>query len=212
MVIASYNPSQLGDVLILILNPDTEEQTVTQKGDVVKVTDANSDKVLGFNFFNISQLMPSIKDINGQVELDQTRVDQLNQALTNAGFDDQLTVDPEPKFVVGYVKSVTEHPKSDHLKITETEVDGENTLQIVSGSPNMQADIKVVVAKVGTMMPSGLIIWPGELKGVESDGMICSGRELLIPNAPQKPGALILPDDYQVGTEFDFAKAQNLFA
>ncbi|MHA8262849.1 YtpR family tRNA-binding protein [Lactobacillaceae bacterium Melli_B3] len=212
MVIASYNPTQMGDVLILILNPDTEDQTVTERDGIVKITDANSDQVLGYNFFNASQLIPEIKSVNGQVELDQTKVDQLNQALDNAGFDDRLSVDTDPKFVVGYVKTVTDHPKSDHLKITETEVDGGQNLQIVSGSPNMQADIKVVVAKVGTMMPSGLIIWPGELKGVESDGMICSGRELRIPNAPQKPGALILPDDYQVGTQFDFKKAQNLFA
>ncbi|MHA8110994.1 YtpR family tRNA-binding protein [Lactobacillaceae bacterium Melli_B4] len=212
MVIASYNPTQMGDVLILILNPDTEDQTVTERNGIVKITDANSDQVLGYNFFNASQLIPEIKSVNGQVELDQTKVDQLNQALDNAGFDDRLSVDTDPKFVVGYVKTVTDHPKSDHLKITETEVDGGQNLQIVSGSPNMQADIKVVVAKVGTMMPSGLIIWPGELKGVESDGMICSGRELRIPNAPQKPGALILPDDYQVGTQFDFKKAQNLFA
>ena len=76
----------------------------------------------------------------------------------------------------------------------------------------MQADILVVVAKVGAMMPSGLIIWPGELRGVESDGMIVSGRELQLPNAPQRPGALILPADYQpVGAAFDFKRAQTLF-
>jgi tRNA-binding protein len=47
---------------------------------------------------------------------------------------------------------------------------------------------------------------------VKSNGMICSGRELGLPNAPQVPGALILPDDYQVGEPFDFKRAQNLFS
>jgi tRNA-binding protein len=63
------------------------------------------------------------------------------------------------------------------------------------------------------MMPSGLIIWPGALRGVESNGMVVSGRELQLTNAPQVPGALILPDDFQeVGEAFDFEKAQGLFA
>ncbi|MBW1605708.1 YtpR family tRNA-binding protein [Lactobacillus sp. Sy-1] len=210
-MIASYNPSQLGDVLILVLNPDVEDQVVESKGAVVKIAAADGH-LLGFNFFNASQILPALKGQNGQVTLDADAVAKLNAVLKDNGFADQLTVDETPKFVVGYVKSVEDHPKSDHLKITKTEVQDGKTLQIVSGSPNMQADIKVVVAEVGTMMPSGLIIWPGELKGVESDGMICSGRELKIPNAPQKPGALILPNDYQVGTKFDFAKAQNLFS
>ena len=64
------------------------------------------------------------------------------------------------------------------------------------------------------MMPSGLIIWPGELRGVASNGMISSGRELHLANAPQVPGALILPDDFApVGTPFDVnsAAAQSLF-
>ncbi|UQS87523.1 DUF4479 and tRNA-binding domain-containing protein [Nicoliella spurrieriana] len=201
----------MGDVLVLLMHPDVEEQVVTKRDSIVKIT-ATDGTVLGYNFFDASKYLPKLKDQNGQVTLDHADVDQLNAALKAADFDDQLSVDDSPKFVVGYVESVEKHPKSDHLKITKTKVQDGKTLQIVSGSPNMQADIKVVVAEVGTMMPSGLVIWPGELKGVESDGMICSGRELKIPNAPQKPGALILPDDYQVGTQFDFARAQNLFS
>ena len=105
-----------------------------------------------------------------------------------------------------------DHPKSDHLHITTVDL-GDHKQQIVSGSPNMQANVKVVVANVGTMMPSGSIIWPGALLGVESNGMICSGRELHLKGAPQKPGALILPDDFApVGAAFDFTKGNELFA
>lgn len=211
MLIASYNPGQTGDILVVILGEDAKEQEVMYGDSVVRIFDVKNDKTTGFNFLNASTILPRLKDVNGQVELTQDDLDALNNELSKNDIDEQIELDTDPKFVVGYVKSVKEHPKSDHLKITETEIDGEKTLQIVSGSPNMQEDIKVVVAKVGAMMPDGLIIWPGELKGEESDGMICSGRELKIPNAPQRPGALILPDDYRVGDAFDFDKASTLF-
>ncbi|WP_203621709.1 YtpR family tRNA-binding protein [Apilactobacillus nanyangensis] len=213
MLIASYNPKQTGDILVVILDEDAKEQKVEQIGDVVRISDSENDHVTGFNFTNASEVLPRLKDVNGEVTLTQEDLDALNKSLSDNGIKDTIELDTDPKFVVGYVKSVKEHPKSDHLKITETEINDGKTLQIVSGSPNMQEDIKVVVAKVGAMMPDGLIIWPGELKGEESNGMICSGRELLIPNAPQRPGALILPNDYQeVGEAFDFEKADTLFS
>ena len=59
-------------------------------------------------------------------------------------------------------------------------------------------------------MPTGAEIWPGELRGVDSFGMICSARELGIPNAPQKRGILVL-DDGKAGQAFDFEAAKNLF-
>lgn len=212
MLIASYNPKQTGDILVVILGEDAKEQKVEYKDSVVRISDANTDRATGFNFLSASETLPRLKDVDGKVELTQDDLNSLNEVLKNNGLQDALELDEDPKFVVGYVKSVKEHPKSDHLKITETEIDNGKTLQIVSGSPNMQENIKVVVAKVGAMMPDGLIIWPGELKGEESIGMICSGRELLIKNAPNRPGALILPNDYQeVGEAFDFAKSETLF-
>lgn len=210
MLIASYNPTQIGDVLILITGQGSENQIIEKKGDWVQIKD--NDKVVGFNLFNASKILPEIKEMNGKVDLSEAMIKTINTNLLDSGFDYQLKKEDSSNFVVGFVNSVKSHPKSDHLKITETIVDNDNTLQIVSGSPNMKEKIKVVVAKVGAMMPDGLIIWPGELKGEKSDGMIASGRELKIPNAPNKPGALILPDQYEVGHEFDFNKAQNLFS
>ena len=61
----------------------------------------------------------------------------------------------------------------------------------------------VVVAKNDAVMPSGLIIKPSSLRGVESHGMLCSAKELALPNAPQVRGILILDEnDYQVGNPF----------
>lgn len=211
MLITSYNPTELGDTLIAILRPDTDEQKVESHANVTRISDVKTDQTLGYNFFNVSATLGTL-DANGQVQLTAEQVAQLNQLLKANDFEPELEQDTDPKFVVGYVESAEAHPKSDHLQVTKTQVGADQPLQIVSGSPNMQADILVVVAKVGAMMPNGLIIWPGELRGVESDGMIVSGRELQLPNAPQRPGALILPADYQpVGAAFDFDRAQTLF-
>ena len=51
-------------------------------------------------------------------------------------------------------------------------------------------------------MPDGMMIWPGTLRGVDSYGMICSARELHLPNAPEKKGILVLPEDAVVGEAF----------
>ncbi|USS86756.1 DUF4479 and tRNA-binding domain-containing protein [Fructilactobacillus cliffordii] len=210
-MIASYNPAQIGDVLVVVLGPDDGPQQVTQRDQIVEIKDQNG-KVIGYNFFAAQALLPELVDQNGQVKLTPEQIQILNQQLQAAGFETGLPETETSKFVVGYVKEMKEHPKSSHLHITTTEVEDGRTLQIVSGSPNMQEGIKVVVAEVGAMMPDGLIIWPSTLKDVESDGMICSGRELRIPNAPDKPGALILPDEYEVGQPFDFKQAQTLFS
>lgn len=211
MLISSYNLAHMGDTLIVMLAPDTSSQQANeQKGDIVRIFNAETNETLGYNFFEISQ---SLKlTAVGPVVLTEAEVSILNNKLSLSGFDAELVADLDPKFVIGYVATVTPHPDSDHLQITQTQVGNGQTLQIVSGSPNMKAGIKVVVAKVGAVMPSGLIIWPGELRGVASNGMIVSGRELKLPNAPEVPGALILPDDFQqVGEALDFVQAQNLF-
>lgn len=210
MLIASYNPRELEDTLIVIVAPDAAEQAHTVRDGIARIYDSATEKTLGYNFLAVSKILPNLTG-NGQVTLTSDDVAALNQALEDAGFAGELVAETDSRFVVGYVKTAKPHPDSDHLLVTETVVDHDQTVQIVSGSPNMQADIKVVVAKVGAMMPNGAIIWPGELRGVASDGMICSGRELGLANAPQRPGALILPDDYQVGEAFDFDRGQTIF-
>lgn len=132
--------------------------------------------------------------------------------MEKAGFEEQLVADHSPKFVVGYVEKIEDHPKSDHLKITQTRVEDGKTVQVVCGSPNVKEHIKVVAARPGAMMPDGKIIWPGKLMGVESDGMLCGFRELRLKNAPDKKGLWIIPDDWQeVGEAVDFERANTYF-
>jgi len=77
-------------------------------------------------------------------------------------------------------------------------------LQIVCGAPNIDEGQKVVVAKVGATMPSGMKIKASELRGVPSHGMVCSQKELGLPDAPKEKGIYVLDDTYQIGEEFPF--------
>ncbi len=104
--------------------------------------------------------------------------------------------------MVGYVETKDKHPNADKLSICSVNV-GDEILQIVCGAPNVEAGQKVVVAKIGAVMPSGMLIKEGNLRGVESYGMLCSARELAIPNAPSEKGILVLPEDAIVGSAFE---------
>lgn len=203
-VIFAYNKKNVGDTLMVIVkNDENKENRVERKGNIARVQTVEGTTV-AWNFFNVSEYLP-IKG-NGQVELTEKEIDQLNDQLKRTGFEERLVADLAPKFVVGYVKTCVDHPDSDHLHITETEIDGGETLQIVCGASNIEAGQKVVVAKPGAMMPDGMMIWPGNLRGVESYGMICSAKELHLPNAPEKKGILVLDESAKTGEKFEVGK------
>ena len=101
--------------------------------------------------------------------------------------------------VVGYVESKEKHPDAEKLSVCQVNVGEEENLQIVCGAPNVEAGQKVVVALSGAMMPSGLLIKKSKLRGVESNGMLCSKRELGLPQEEAR-GILVLEADTKVGT------------
>lgn len=199
-MIFAYNKAHVGDTLMVVVADDKgTENTVERKWNVAQVKDA-SGQIVAWNFFHISDHLTI--EGNGQVTINEEQLTELNRLIKEAGFTETLIADNEPKIVVGYVKTCVPHPDSDHLSITETEVDNGHVLQIVCGAPNIEAGQKVVVAKPGAMMPDGLMIWQGSLRGVESYGMICSARELHLPDAPTEKGILVLPEDAVVGEAF----------
>ena len=198
-MIFAYNPLHVGDTLMVILEDDKAmEQQVTRVDNVARIN-TSDNRVVGWNFFAISDELKITG--NGQVKLTDEQVTHLNQMMTKAGFSEQLAIDHEPQFVVGFVESCQPHPDSDHLSITMVDLKNKK-VQIVCGAPNIRKGLKVVVAKPGTMMPDGSLIWPGELRGEKSDGMICSAKELQLANAPLKRGILELPQETEVGSEF----------
>lgn len=168
-------------------------------------------ELTGFNFFNVDQVLDYDKLPNGEVKLDEDQVAALNEKLASVGFSDKLTVS-KPTLVYGYVKECAAHPDSDHLHVTQIDVGDGQDHQIVCGAPNIAQGQKVVVALPGTLMPTGAQIWPGALRGVESDGMICSARELGLAHAPQKRGIMVVPDSFKIGDEFEPTKCDELLA
>ena len=209
-MITSINKEAYPNTLIVILDQGEGRSSFEEKDGVTRVTD-ESGKLIGFNFFDVDQLLDYDKLPNGQVKLSEAELASLNKKLADEGFSDVLAYG-KPTLVYGYVKTCEAHPDSDHLHVTTVEVGEGETHQIVCGAPNIAQGQKVVGALPGTLMPNGAQIWPGELRGVDSYGMICSARELGLPHAPQKRGIMVVPDDFEVGAEFEPTKCDELLA
>ena len=204
MLVSSYNNKAFSDLLTVQLKKsEAENQTFERKGAITKLVDSKSGETVGFNFHAASQMIKI--DESGPIILSEEQVATLNKELKAAGFEDELEADTEPKLVIGYVKECEPHEDSDHLSVTQTEVDNGEVLQIVCGAKNIAKGQKVVVAKPGAIMPDGLVIWPGELRGVESNGMITSSTELGVEVPEEmRSGILVLSEEAEVGKEFTF--------
>lgn len=200
-----YNREGIGDVLMILLKEgERHQQTVERIGDVAVVKSADGE-VNGYNLFQASEYF-DVTNWRGPVDLTEKLVETIQSVLKKHQIDEDFSsADLSPKFVVGYVEQAEKHPDADKLSICQVQIDG-STVQIVCGAPNVAAGQKVVVAKPGAVMPSGLIIRPSALRGESSHGMICSARELNLPDAPQEKGILVLDDEYEVGTAFKIGR------
>lgn len=195
-----YNKEGIGDTLIITLgSTERDDKAVERNGNVARIYSKETNKTIGYNVFDFTTIAQI--ETAGVIDGNEELIASVNTVIKNNGFTDELTFDSSPKFVVGFVEEMEKHPNADKLNICQVNV-GEEKLQIVCGAPNVGEGQKVVVAKVGAVMPSGMIIKDASLRGVESTGMICSARELDLPDAPQEKGILVLPDDYEIGSEF----------
>ncbi|MTH55638.1 DUF4479 domain-containing protein [Bacillus mangrovi] len=195
-----YNREGVGDTLMIFIKEiPLENRTFDRRQDAVKIYDAQTEELAGFNLFHASKYIPV--DAAGPVELTEDTVRDINGALGKNGFDEVLEVDFTPKFVVGHILSKEKHPNADKLNICKVDT-GTEVLQIVCGAPNVDAGQNVVVAKVGAVMPRGMMIKHAELRGVASSGMICSAKELDLPDAPQEKGILVLEENRKPGESF----------
>jgi tRNA-binding protein len=197
--------SQVDNVVVLILDAPTKLFSV----ETIKATTRiySENKTLGYNFHETILGDPGILD------LESRDLDVLNEKISRSGFKDIIELDRTPRFVVAYVSGVEDLEGSDHLKKVNLKVGEDKFIQVISGSPNMQPDIYVVAVLPGAVMPNGQVIYPSEFKGVKSEGMIASGRELHIHNAPNKPGAMILPSNWKqnLGEELNWEEAQTIY-
>lgn len=204
-MIFAYNKEQVGDVLMVILQ-DTKDikRQVERKGKVARVFAEESGKTLAWNIFEASSLITI--EGNGQIFLTDEDLARLNAELAKEGFSERLEPTVGPVFVVGQIVEMVAHPDSDHLNICQVAIGEDQTVQIVAGAPNAALGLKTIVALSGAIMPNGSLIFPGKLRGEESYGMMCSPRELALPNAPQKRGIIELDESAVVGEAFDSAK------
>ena len=109
------------------------------------------------------------------------------------------------KVVVGKVLECEDHPDSDHLHVCMVDVGEDEPIQIVCGAPNVAQGQKVPVALNGSTLPGGMKIKKGKLRGVMSNGMICSHDELGIEPSrlgyEPEYGILVLDEDAQIGSD-----------
>ncbi|RKP53943.1 phenylalanine--tRNA ligase subunit beta [Cohnella endophytica] len=150
----------------------------------------------------------SYRWLSDYIDLSGIDAQQLAEMMTRGGIE----IDSVPSrnagvsgVVVGYVTSREKHPDADKLSVCKVDVGTGEELQIVCGAANIGADMKVPVAMVGAKLPGGLDIKRAKLRGVESQGMICSARELgindkLLPKEQQE-GILVLPSDTEIGRD-----------
>jgi phenylalanyl-tRNA synthetase beta chain len=134
--------------------------------------------------------------------------DALGHAMTMAGLEveqQRPVAPPTTKVVVGHVLETARHPNADRLTVCQVDAGTGTILTIVCGAPNVAPGIKVPCALVGAELPPAeaggapFSIKLGQLRGVESQGMLCSARELKLTE--DHSGLLILPSDTPVGQD-----------
>lgn len=147
----------------------------------------------------------SIKWLKDYIDFTETP-EQLADKLTMAGIPVENVVDPGEgleKVVTGRIKKLEPHQNSDHLQICTMNVGLAENIIIVTGAQNVAEGQVVPVAMVGAHLPNGMKISKGKLRGVASNGMLCSAQELKLDleklPEEQKTGIFILPSDTPVG-------------
>ncbi|HKD49071.1 MAG TPA: phenylalanine--tRNA ligase beta subunit-related protein, partial [Rhizomicrobium sp.] len=122
--------------------------------------------------------------------------------LTSIGLEVENIEDPGARlkdFTVAEIVSAEKHPNADRLRLCMVNAGDKDLLQIVCGAPNARAGIKVVLARPGTIIPAtGEALKIGSIRGVESQGMMCSARELLL--GEDHDGIIELAPESRVGT------------
>lgn len=185
MIISSfYNEKE--KILMITTTIEAVDKKVIKEQDVVKIYNEN-DELIGVNFLNFES--PNLEQ--GIVNLSSV------DSLVSKYFGEDI----KPAYIVGEITSIEKHPKSEKLNVCQVNL-GDYTEQIVCGASNVQEGIKVIVSRVGAVMPNGMEIKESKLINVQSNGMITSYKELGIKSS-QETGIAILNEDYKVGEPFE---------
>jgi phenylalanyl-tRNA synthetase beta chain len=130
-------------------------------------------------------------------------VDTISEKLTALGLEVEEVIDRSKgleSFKVAYVVSAEKHPDADKLRVCMVDT-GSETVQVVCGAPNARTGMKGVFAPTGTTIPAtGVELKKGVIRGIESNGMLCSEREMGLSD--EHNGIIDLPEDAPVGVAF----------
>ena len=146
-----------------------------------------------------NRMLISLNWLKQYIDLDGIEINEMENALTMIGQEvEKIEVLGEnlENVVTAQIIEKEMHPDSDHLTICKVD-NGKEILQIVCGAPNHKAGDKVVLAQVGAKLAPDFVIKKGKIRGVESNGMLCSEEELNI--GKDSDGIMILPEDTPVG-------------
>jgi phenylalanyl-tRNA synthetase beta chain len=129
-------------------------------------------------------------------------LDEISKKLTATGLEVESITDPGAGlkgFIVGHLIEAKQHPNADRLRLCTVSTGAEN-LQVVCGAPNARTGLKVVLARPGVTIPAtGDVLKKGKIRDVESQGMMCSPRELKL--GEDHDGIIELPESTPVGVE-----------
>ena len=135
----------------------------------------------------------------------QKIAENLTMSIAEVEDIEDLAQEKFRSIVIGKILEVTEHPNADKLKLAKVNI-GEKTLKIICGAPNLEQGQKVPVALINAQLPCGLIIKKVNIRGQESEGMICSEKELGL--AKKSDGIMVLAPDSKINEPF--SKYQNI--
>lgn len=131
-------------------------------------------------------------------------LEQICERLTSIGLEVESVnnfAESLKAFTVAEILETEQHPQADRLRVCKVNAGNGEVLSIVCGAPNARPGIKIPLARVGVMIPNGNFeIKKSKIRGVESNGMLCSASELNI--SQESEGILELPETAQVGAPF----------
>ncbi|MDD3341264.1 MAG: phenylalanine--tRNA ligase subunit beta [Bacilli bacterium] len=147
----------------------------------------------------------SRKFLSDYVDITDIKTEDLAEKMVFAGneYDSIESLGNASSCVIGKVVTCKDHPESDHLHICTVDY-GEGEKTIVCGAPNVKAGIKVIIAKIGAVLPNGEIK-AATLAGIPSEGMICALDELGVSSKYNKEeeerGIFVAPEDAPIGAD-----------
>ena len=144
-------------------------------------------------------MLISLNWLKKYVDLEGIETSEMENALTMIGQEvEKIEIKGEnlDKVITAQILEKEMHPDSDHLTVCKVDI-GTEVLQVICGAPNHKAGDKVALAQIGARLTPEFVIKKGKIRGLESNGMLCSEEELGIGH--DTSGIIILPEDTPLG-------------